>query len=105
MNYPLVIQRATGFLRKLTNDTVLYRPGAIEFMVEIAEKDKENKPQVYFSNKAEDKQEEILVDTLDEYIDSLEYWITWISSVIIWDDDCGDLQTFIDIPVLNRFKG
>ena len=45
-----VLQRATGLLRKVTNDTILYQPGAIEYMLQAIEENKEKKPQIYFLN-------------------------------------------------------
>ena len=39
-NFALVFQRATGYLRKLTNDTVIYKAGAIEYMLKAAEENK-----------------------------------------------------------------
>ena len=95
-NFTLVFQRANGVLRKLTNDTILYYSGAIQYMIDAVNAYRETKPQLYFHNSANQKEDMILADTLEKYILSLGYWITWIGSISVWEDDCDDLKTLIE---------
>ena len=55
-NFPLALQRATGMLRKLTNDTIIYNTGAISYMVKAAEDNIAAKPQIYFLNSGKKEQ-------------------------------------------------
>lgn len=95
-NFPLSLQRATGLLRKLTNDTVFYQPGAINVMLEAAEKYSSERPQIYFLNSGQMQPPIKEIANLEEYISLLSYHMTWIGSLAIWEDDCKDLDIFIE---------
>lgn len=95
MNYSLVFQKAVGSLRKLTNDTVIYKPGAIRYMLNAARENIGKKPQIYFLSKGEIKDSGKIVSSLDDYIATLGYNLTWIRSMAIWDDDCEDLGVLV----------
>ena len=90
-----VLQRATGLLRKVTNDTILYQPGAIEYMLQAIEENKEKKRQVYFLNTGRYKAP-IKTESLDTFITALGFRITWFGSVSCWDEDCEDLSIIIN---------
>lgn len=95
MNYPLVFQRATGCLRKLTNDTVVYKPGAIRYMLKAAEDNKEKKPQIYFLSLGKLHTEPKVVSDMEEYIDTIQVNLTWIRSFAVWDEDCDDFGVLV----------
>lgn len=92
MNFPLVFRRATGHLRKLTNDTVVYRPGAVQYMLKAAEENKEKKPQIYFLALGKLHTDPQIISNVEEYIDTIQINLTWIRSFAIWDVDCDDLS-------------
>ena len=94
-NFPLALQRATGMLRKLTNDTIIYNTGAISYMVKAAEDNIAAKPQIYFLNSGKKEQQISTLATLDDYLGTISYNLTWIGSIALWDDDCGDLSTLV----------
>ena len=96
MNYPLVFQRAKGVLRKLTNDTVLYKPGAIKYMLNAVKENMDSRPQLYFLNKEDNGAEPRYYNTLENYIGNIGYLLTWIGSVALWEEDVDDLDTFIN---------
>ena len=95
MNYPLVFQRATGILRKLTNDTVIYRPGAIRYMLDAVKENAAEKPQIYFLSQGKLTEDRKKITSLNDYITSLGHNITWIRSMAIWEDDCDDLGVLV----------
>ena len=113
LNFPLAFQRASGILRKLTNDTVIYKPGAIKYMLNVVKENVENKPQVYFLSKGSSTTDSKTIISLDDYIVTLSYNLTWICPIAIWEDDCEDLEIFVtnaesklaQVPfLLNNFK-
>ncbi len=93
-NFSLALQRASGLLRKLTNDTLIYQPGAIKLMLEVAEKYADTRPQIYFLNSGRLQPEQKEIKSLDEYISVISYNLTSIAPLAIWDDDCNDLNIF-----------
>ena len=94
-NFPLVFQRATGSLRKLTNDTVIYRNGSIRYMLDVAEENIKKKPQIYFLSLGRMKEKKE-ADTLDEYINVIGINLTWIRSIALWDEDCENMDLFVE---------
>lgn len=94
-NFPLVFQRAKGKLRKLTNDTIIYKPGAIQYMLNAIKENINVKPQIYFLNREDVINSKMKYTDLEEYIGDLGYLLTWIGSVAIWEEDVDDLNTFI----------
>ena len=97
-NFPLAFQRAHGILRKLTNDTIIYRPGAVEYMLTAVEdyRLEGRRPQIYFLNSGMLSADKKQLDTTDAYVKALSFYITWIGSLAIWEDDCNDLNTMTE---------
>ncbi len=93
-NFPLVLQRANGVLRKLTNDTIIYKPNAIGYILETIESNIIERPQLYFKNKG--KGEISKVESLEEYINCIGFYITWIGAVALWEEDCDELDVMIE---------
>ncbi len=91
-NFSLALNRAHGSLRKLTNDTVIYTPGSVKYMLEAAEANIENRKQVYFLSTGQLSTENVSVNSLDEYINTVSFNLTWIRSLAIWEEDCIDLR-------------
>ena len=95
MNFPLVFQRANGVLRKMTNDTILYKPGAIRYMLNAVRDNIEEKPQIYFLNKEDTLIAPKHYISLEKYLEDIGYRLTWIGSVAIWEEDANDLGSFM----------
>ena len=95
-NFPLVLQRANGVLRKLTNDTIVYKPGAIKYMLDAVKENIYERPQVYFLNKDIKRKSPMHYQELEEYVGNISFLLTWIGSISIWEDDSDDLATFTD---------
>ncbi len=95
-NFPLVLQRANGVLRKLTNDTIVYKPGAIKYMLDAIRANIEKRPQIYFINGKIKKKDPACYQNLSDYVGTIGYLLTWIGSVAIWDNDIDNLDTFIN---------
>ena len=93
-NQVLVLQKASGLLRKLTNDTVIYKPGAIKYMLQAVEDNLEKRPQLFFLNSQKLNKDPLHVDTLELYVKTLGHMLTWIASVAVWVDDCDNLYIF-----------
>lgn len=94
-NYPLVLSRANGILRKLNNDTLLIKPGVLDQLCEIAERYQRERPCVFLTNGHCGHGTEQLLNFHD-FVVSEGYQITWIASFTIWDDECNDLASDID---------
>lgn len=89
-NFPLVLSRANGVLRKLHNDTMLMKPGVLEQLCKIAENHQKNRPCVFLTNGQCKRGGEKLVH-FREFVVSVGYHITWLASFAIWDDECNGI--------------
>ena len=89
-NFPLVLSKAHGKLRKLCNDTLCFREGSLEYMCEIAKKYEKTKPHILWLASKENPRNEVL--PFRQSILSISYWITWIACFSIWDFECIDIE-------------
>jgi len=89
-NFPIVLDRASGVLRKLNNDTFKHSKGSLKIICDIVDKYKDQKPVLYFSNKNKISND-IIVDFMT-FMKDASFWITWIGSFSIWEDDCENLS-------------
>ncbi len=93
-NFPLSLRRASGALRKLTNDTLVYKPGAVAYMLQAVEEqmDARPRPQLYFLSSGKLDTDKKKLSTLEDYIGTVNFNLTWIRSLAIWEEDCEDLD-------------
>lgn len=89
-NYALALSRGHGILRKLSNDTLVYRDGALDKIIAIIEKYKDTRPNIFLGNAA------LKIRTgLYSFIDGIRgigLWMTSIACFCIWEDYCIDIK-------------
>ena len=95
-NFTLALQRATGLLRKLTNDTVVFKPNALSYMIRAAEENLSEKPLLYFLSSGKQPNGRHDVFSIDEFVDAVGVNMTWIRSLALWEEDCKDLRVLKD---------
>ena len=91
-NHILALKRGTGILRKLSNDTILYKEGALKYLLELIDNYKNTRPLIYLHNYKNEK--DSIVSSLDEFLYSVSYRVTWIGSICIWDDGLDRLTLY-----------
>lgn len=91
-NFPMALNRANGILRKLSNDSIIYRPGTIAYMCDMARKYVEEKPHLFFLNPRVDQsyKKPRIVD-FNQFMRKTSFHATWIGSFAIWDTECEGL--------------
>lgn len=91
-NFPTALSRANGILRKLSNDSIIYRPGTIAYMCDVARKFMGEKPHLFFLNPKKDQHyEKMKVVDFDHFMRKVSFNATWIGAFAVWDTECGDL--------------
>ena len=98
INFPLVISCAHGMLRRLSNDTLVYHEGALEYLCRLVEENKENRPVVFLGIGNVQCRYQILDFT--QAIHLISFWTTYIACFCIWSDDCQNIAentTFCDL--------
>lgn len=95
-NFAMVLSRGNGILRKLSNDTVIYCNGSLQYLCKLAIKYSDTKPILFFPNKRCR-----FFEYRDNGIESLlwheSYNITWIGAFSIWDSDCNNIKSDLEI--------
>lgn len=87
-------KKASGELIKFVNHRTLLSAGALKRMIDYAEKYKEIKPIIYFSNgvlKLEKECHEYT--TFDQFVKNLSCWSSWSTGMCIWKSDFEKLPT------------
>lgn len=87
-NFPLVISRASGKLRKLSNDTLEYLPDSLEFLCNCAIVYNKDKTYLYFSNRQTNN--EVNVYDFKNFVLNTSFNIIWIGSFSMWDCECKE---------------
>lgn len=92
-NFPTALSRANGILRKLSNDSLIYRPGTIAYMCDIARKYMDEKPHLFFLNPKRDQPDRTSkVLDFDHFMRRVSFNATWIGAFTVWDTECQDLM-------------
>lgn len=99
-NFPIALSRAHGKLRKLNNDTAVFRNDALSYLCDMEQKYDQERPLLFFSNGltiGQDK--EVIKDQVldfSSFMRTISYWVTWIASFSIWDTDCKNIGSDFD---------
>lgn len=99
-NFPIALSRAHGKLRKLNNDTAVFRNDALSYLCDMEQKYDQGRPLLFFSNGltiGQDK--EVIKDQVldfSSFMRTISYWVTWIASFSIWDTDCKNIGSDFD---------
>lgn len=86
-NFIRALKLGHGKLRKLSNDTLVYKENSLNLFSELVRKYEIDKPLLFFLN--QDSQYEV-IETRDftDFIHTASFYITWIAGFTIWEDDC-----------------
>lgn len=92
MNYPIVLSEGHGILRRLCNDTLVFRPGALAGMCKVIEANKEKKPYICWANRVCKHKQDLLFTDFRGYVRTISFYITSIAFFSLWEDECADIQ-------------
>lgn len=89
-NFPYVLSKGNGILRRLCNDTLCFKAGALKYICDIIKEYKQTKPFICWLG-AKGRSD---VETLSfrDGVKAASYWITAIACFSIWDDECSDIE-------------
>lgn len=78
---------AQGNLIKFINHRMTMLPGSIKYLLDFEEKNKSEKPIVYFSNGVLPVAEELKVASFDEFVRNLSIYSSWSAGLCFWKED------------------
>ena len=81
-------KRAKGELIKFINHRTKFLEGTLRYLVDFAEKNKEEKPIIYFANGVlEDVINVEEYETFDMFVEKLSYYSSWSTGMCFWRED------------------
>lgn len=89
-NFAIAMQRGRGLYRKLMNDTVRYKLGALAEMAMFVKKNQDKRPALgwkIYHMRERQSADYAVVTNWDTFFRIPSYWLTWISTHGIWEDD------------------
>jgi abequosyltransferase len=89
-NFPLVLSKGNGILRRLCNDTLCFKEDSLQYMCQIVKKYEKTKPFICWTEN--DKISEIEELNFEDGMSKASYGITSIASFSIWEDECVGLE-------------
>lgn len=94
-NFQLVLGRATGILRKLNNDRLLFVQGGLKVLCETAERYINERPVLFFSNGIHGQVDDRILNFHD-FVVSESFWVTFIGYFSIWEDECVGIENDLE---------
>lgn len=95
-NYPIVLSKAHGKLRRLCNDTLVFRPDSLKKMCSVINEYENSQPFVFWANGAAKIEQEIEISHFSEYVKKVSYWMTSIACFSVWDSESQTIGTDFD---------
>lgn len=87
-NFPLVLSRGRGVLRRLVNDNRVFYPEALAYMCRIVRQYEDTKPVLFFADRSHTCAEDTGLLPFAEFLELASFVTTWIGAFSIWDEDC-----------------
>lgn len=93
-NFPTVLTRAHGLFRKLLNDTVVLKDGALPLILNLIREKQEERPVLFFCNSEEGNAVSLRsTDSPDAFLRMVSYRMNWIGGLGIWEEDLARIDT------------
>lgn len=92
-NYPIVLSKAHGRLRRLCNDTLVFHPNSLKIMCSVIDEYENSQPYIFWANGSAKIKQEIENTNFRECVKKTRYWITSIACFSIWDSECNTIGT------------
>ena len=89
-NFPFVLSKGNGILRRLCNDTLCFEAGALKYICDVVRKYEQTKPYIcWLGSKGRPDIERM---NFSKAIKTASYWITAIACFSIWDNECDGIE-------------
>ena len=89
-NFPFVLSKGNGILRRLCNDTLCFEAGALKYICDVVRKYEQTKPYIcWLGSKGRPDIERM---NCSKGIKTASYWITAIACFSIWDNECDGIE-------------
>lgn len=95
-NYPTVLSKAHGKLRRLCNDTLVFHPNSLKMMCSVVDEYEDSQPFIFWANGSAKIEPEIENTHFREYVKKVSYWMTSIACFSIWDSECETIRNDFD---------
>lgn len=90
-NFPVIMGAAHGRLRKMCNDTTLFRPDALKIFCQDAEKYYDEAPVLFYCNGMFKASSGSAPLDFESFMYKVSFWITSSVCFSMWDKDCENV--------------
>lgn len=90
-NYPIVLSKAHGKLRKLCNDTLVFLPNSLKVMCSVVNECNNTKPFIFWGNGTLKINDNKHICCFSDFVKNVSFWITSIACFSIWEDKCKSI--------------
>jgi glycosyltransferase involved in cell wall biosynthesis len=85
LNFELALRRGDGEFLKLINDTVLWKPQSLEYLINFIKISEKLKPILFFLNGSRPTQHLVnRYDNINDFLATVSFNVTWIGCFGIW---------------------
>ena len=91
-NFPYVLSKGNGRLRRLCNDTMIFEPDSLKEICRVIRKYEVERPYLFWSNGELGMVDNIKSVDFREFVKLANFLFTAISSFSIWDDECLNIE-------------
>jgi acetyltransferase-like isoleucine patch superfamily enzyme/glycosyltransferase involved in cell wall biosynthesis len=95
VNFERALRHGKGEFLKLANDSLLWLHDSLEAMLWFIEATRQSKPALFFLNQSRQTAKPVVeVNSVDEFLRTTSYFISWIGGFGIWKTQLDDLPDF-----------
>jgi glycosyltransferase involved in cell wall biosynthesis len=94
-NFPIVLSEGNGLLRRLSNDTSIYKPDALYQICKVIENNLQDRPYIFWAEGCGKIKEQLKFFNFRDGITDVSFYITAISCFSVWENECIDIKNDI----------
>lgn len=91
-NFPIVLSKGHGLLRRLCNDTLIFHPGSLASICKVIEQNIEKRPYICWANGIIKSRRSLFVTDFKGYVRDISFWMTWSACFSLWENECTDIH-------------
>lgn len=93
-NHFNALKRGNGKLLKLSNDTLVHKPGSLIKILNLIDDSMQSRKTLFFLNGRKFFKKNLHCDGIEDLVVGCSFWTTWIGGFSIWRDQFWEINDF-----------